>query len=152
MVAQGSLWEHPGHPKRPQSAQNISILHKYFAHRFLRASWPALWPKLAQNYMSETVFGLRRRERIACWPFSQKLTPGSHFWRILAPFWVPNRGTLGILGPTMPLFFGAGCEVVVRAMEPSRPSPNSYRVRGQSLSIRLGIWLDLLYLRLAVNS
>ena len=31
MVAQGSLWEHPGHRKRPQSAQNICTWHKYFA-------------------------------------------------------------------------------------------------------------------------
>ena len=73
MVARGSLWEHPGHQKPPQSIQNTNIIYKYFAHRFQRASWPALWQKPGQNYMAETVFGLRRRERIACWPFYEKL-------------------------------------------------------------------------------
>ena len=108
MVARGSLWGHPGHRKRLQSMQNNSTLHKYFAHRFQRASWPALWQKPRQNYMAETVFGLRRRERIACWPFYEKLVRGPYFLKLLASFWVPNGATWVILGSRWHFFSPLG--------------------------------------------
>ena len=100
MVAQGSLWEHPGRPEGPQSAQDMSILHKYFAHRFLRASWPALWPKLGQNYMPKTVFRLPGASGSHVGHFTKNL-PGDnsfegfwcHFgWQIepLGSLWAPD--------------------------------------------------------------
>ena len=139
MVARGRLWEHPGHPKRPQSAQKVSILHKYFAHPFERASWPALSPKPAQNYMTETAFGLRRRERIACWPFYEKVVRLQHFSRILTPFWVPSRPTWVTLGSRWHSFSPLGAESLSGLWKSSRLKPKPDRVRGQSLSKRQGI-------------
>jgi hypothetical protein len=86
----------------------MSILHKYFAHRFQGACCPALLLKPAQNDMSETMFGLRRRERIACWPFYEKLTHGTHVLMILASFWVPNRATWVTLGSRWQFFSPLG--------------------------------------------
>jgi hypothetical protein len=93
IIAQGSFLGAPWAPKTAPTRTKDIILHKYFACRFYRAAWPALWPKPAQKYMTETVFGLRRRERIACWSFADKIVRGTHFWRILASCWVPNRAT-----------------------------------------------------------
>ena len=128
MLARGRLWEHPGHQKPPQRAQNTSILHKYFAHRFQRASWPALWQKPGQKYMSETAFGLRRRERIACWPFCEKVVLGPHFCRILVSIWVPKSSNLLHFALTMALLFAAGFGVVVGVMETTA----NHRTGGQT--------------------
>ena len=130
MVARESLWGHPGHQKRHQSTQNTNILHKYFAHRFQRASWPALWQKPGQNYMSETMFGLRRRERIAGWPFYKKKCLGATFLTDFGVVLGAKSSHLGHFGPTMALFFGAGCGLVVRVMEIAGPHPRLKSGRG----------------------
>ena len=139
MLARGRLWEHPGHQKPPQRAQNTSILHKYFAHRFQRASWPALWQKPGQKYMSETAFGLRWRERIACWLFCEKVVLGPHFLRILVSIWVPNRVTCVTLRSRWHFFSPLGSVSLSGLWKPPDRGPNSHQARGQSLSNRQGI-------------
>ena len=124
MVARGRLWEYPGHPKPSQSAQKVSILHKYCAHPFERAPWPALWPKPAQNYMTETMFGLRRRERIACWPFYKKLATGP-FLRDFGVLLGAKSSHLDHFGLAMAFFFAAGFGVVVGVMGTVGPQPKT---------------------------
>ena len=43
--------------------------------------------------MAEIVFGLHRRERIACRPFSEKVVAWTHFGAVLTSFRVPVGAT-----------------------------------------------------------
>ena len=72
--------ERPGHPKRTQIAQNVNILHKYFAHRFPRASWPAVWPKPPQNRVRNSVWTAPARVDRMLTVFL-KTHPGTTFWK-----------------------------------------------------------------------
>ena len=136
IVARGNLREHPGHPKRLQSVSNISILHKYFAHGFQKASRPVLWPKPAQKYMSETVFGLRRRERIACWPFYEKLVRRAHVSKDFGVALGSKSRHLGHFGFTMALFSPLGAQSLSGLWKLPEISRDLNHAGGQSLSKR----------------
>ena len=84
--------------------------------------------------MAEIVFGLHRRERIACWSCAAKIVPGTHFGVLLTSLRVPIGATWMTFGHKSDQVSQVASVLLSELWEPSETSREPSQVGGQSLS------------------
>ena len=116
MVAQGSLWEHPGHRKHPPKRTKYLYLAQVFCTPISEG--------LLARIVDETGSELNVRNNVWTAPAQadrmlavlRKTCPGTTFSKDFDVVVGAKSGYLGHFGCTVALFFAAGFGAVVRAM------------------------------------